>query len=59
LASSQAKPEVKQDPAKMRPSDNPLIYGSHQKLTDDTGWQPAIEIDKTLANVMTDWRSRT
>jgi len=58
LASASCKPEVKQDPAKMRPSDNPLIYGSPQKLTDDTGWQPAIDIETTLADVIKDWRDR-
>jgi len=58
LASTDCKPEIKQDPAKMRPSDNPLIYGSRQKLTDDTGWQPAIPIETTLADVIADWRSR-
>jgi GDP-4-dehydro-6-deoxy-D-mannose reductase len=58
LALTDGKPEIKQDPAKMRPSDNPLIYGSHQKLTDDTGWQPAIPIETTLADVIKDWRSR-
>jgi GDP-4-dehydro-6-deoxy-D-mannose reductase len=52
------KPEVKQDPARMRPADNPLIYGSRQKLTDDTGWQPAIPIETTLADVIADWRQR-
>jgi GDP-4-dehydro-6-deoxy-D-mannose reductase len=51
-------PKVKPDPAKMRPSDNPLIYGSRQKLTDDTGWQPVISIETTLADVIKDWRSR-
>lgn len=59
LANANCDPKIKQDPEKMRPADNPLIYGSHQKLTDDTGWQPAIDIETTLADVMADWRSRT
>ncbi len=58
LASTDCKPEIKQDPAKMRPNDNPVVYGSRQKLTDDTGWQPAIPIETTLADVITDWRER-
>jgi GDP-4-dehydro-6-deoxy-D-mannose reductase len=58
LALTDCKPEVKQDPARMRPADDPLIYGSRQKLTDDTGWQPAIPIETTLADVIADWRSR-
>jgi len=59
LANANCDPEIKSDPEKMRPADNPLIYGSHQKLTKDTGWQPAIDIETTLADVMADWRSRT
>jgi GDP-4-dehydro-6-deoxy-D-mannose reductase len=58
LALSDCHPEVKQDSARMRPSDNPLIYGSRQKLTDDTGWQPAIPIETTFADVIADWRGR-
>lgn len=58
LALADCQPETKQDPARMRPADNPLIYGSRQKLTDDTGWQPAIPIETTLADVIADWRQR-
>lgn len=55
-AGSQAA--IEQDPARMRPSDTPDIYGSHDKLTADTGWQPAIPLDQTIADVVADWRSR-
>jgi GDP-4-dehydro-6-deoxy-D-mannose reductase len=58
LASATGDPKVKQDPAKMRPSDNPLIYGSRDKLTTDTGWQPVIAVETTLTDVLTDWRQR-
>jgi GDP-4-dehydro-6-deoxy-D-mannose reductase len=50
---------IEQDPTKMRPSDNPVIYGNHQKLTNDTGWQPAITIEQTLSDVIADWRKRS
>ncbi len=58
LALSDHKPEVQPDPARLRPSDNPLIYGSHDKLTEATGWQPEISLETTFADVMADWRSR-
>ncbi len=58
LASADCQPEIKQDPSRMRPADNPLVYGSRQKLTDDTGWQPSIPIETTLADVIADWRTR-
>lgn len=49
---------VEQDPARMRPSDTPDIYGSHEKLTADTGWQPEIPLETTIADIIADWRSR-
>ncbi len=52
------KPKLKQDPAKLRPSDTPLIAGSHDKISKDTGWQPGIGLDKTLTDVIADWRQR-
>lgn len=55
-ASSQAP--VKQDSSRMRPSDTPILSGSHSKLTNDTGWQPEIPLEQTLADVITDWRDR-
>lgn len=58
LSQVSSKPEVKQDSSKMRPSDTPVIYGSYNKLKEDTGWEPGISIDKTLADAITDWRSR-
>lgn len=47
------------DPAKIRPSDNPVIYGDNQKLIAATGWQPKIPIKTTLADVIADWRTRS
>jgi GDP-4-dehydro-6-deoxy-D-mannose reductase len=58
LAKAGSKVIVEQDPARMRPSDTPDIYGSHEKLTIDTGWQPEIPLETTLADVLADWRSR-
>lgn len=55
-AGSNATP--KRDPERIRPSDNPLVYGSHDKLTTATGWQPKIPIETTLADVIADWRAR-
>lgn len=52
------EPVVKQDPAKMRPSDTPSVTGSPRKLTADTGWQPKIPIETTFADVIADWESR-
>lgn len=43
--------EVRQDAARMRPSDMPLMYGSSEKLRAVTGWSPRIPLRKTLQDV--------
>lgn len=59
LKLSEVSANVAQDPAKMRPSDNLLLYGSNEKLAKDTGWQPEIKLQQTLADVIGDWRGRS
>src|SRR5262249_5360868 len=51
-------PTVEQDPARVRPADNPVIFGDHQKLSADTDWEPRIKIEETMSDVIADWRSR-
>ena len=58
LKASGGSPPITTDPAKMRPADNPVIYGSHDKLTLATGWEPTISIEDTMRDVVADWRSR-
>lgn len=43
--------EVREDPARMRPSDVPVLYGSNEKLRDSTGWSPRIALRQTLQDV--------
>lgn len=58
IAASDSKAEIQEDSARMRPSDNPVIYGDNSKITEATGWQPEIALDQTLADVIADWRNR-
>jgi len=51
-------PKIALDPAKMRPSDTPDIYGSHEKVTQATGWQPKIALEQTIKDAVEDWRTR-
>ena len=44
--------EIATDPARMRPSDTPCLYGSYDKLRHDTGWQPQIPLRQSLADVL-------
>lgn len=48
---------VEQDPAKMRPSDTPVICCDHGKLTEDTGWEPEISLDVILQETL-EWFRR-
>ena len=48
---------VEQDPAKMRPSDTPVICCDHSKLTQDTGWDTKISMDEMLFEVLNNWRN--
>lgn len=50
--------EVKQDPARMRPSDTPVVCGNHDKLTAHTGWQPELGLDQILADALNYWRAQ-
>ena len=43
--------EIREDPARLRPSDVPLFVGSAQKLRDRTGWTPEIPLGRSLRDV--------
>ena len=49
---------VQADPERMRPSDTPCLYGSYSKLQAQTGWQPQIGLDQSLADILADWAGR-
>lgn len=55
-----AKVDVKvvQDPARMRPSDTPVVCGNHDKLTEHTGWKPEMGLDQILRDALNYWRSK-
>ena len=57
---SQAKTaiSIEPDPAKMRPADTPISYGSNAKLSAATGWAPQISFEQTVADLLDDWRER-
>ena len=47
--------EIRNDPGRFRPSEQPRVCGSHEKLSQHTGWQPAVPIDETLLNLYRYW----
>ena len=58
MTSNHTKIKVKKDPAKMRPSDVPVLVGDSTKFRKQTGWKPEIPFEKTLKNIMDYWRER-
>ncbi len=40
--------EVRDDPARARPSDIPLFYGSTEKLRAQTAWRPRVPLERSL-----------
>lgn len=58
IGMSKVKPEVKQDPARMRPSDVPILTGDNSKFTLKTGWDAEIPFEQTMADLLNYWRGR-
>lgn len=58
LSQSKKEIKIKIDPKRLRPTDEPIIQGSHHRLTRQTGWQPEIPLKETIAWVLDDWRER-
>jgi GDP-4-dehydro-6-deoxy-D-mannose reductase len=55
---STAQIEVIQDPARLRPSDIPVLACDSSKFNKLTGWQPEIKLEQSLQDVLDYWRSR-
>lgn len=49
--------EVHQDPAKLRPAEQRRMAGDASTLRADTGWQPVIDLDTTLSDILEHARS--
>ncbi len=58
LGLSSEKVEVRQDPARMRPSDVMILQGDCTKFKEATGWEPKIPFEKTMKDLLNYWRDR-
>ena len=47
---------VEVDPAKLRPVEVPVIRADISKLQADTGWQPEIPLEQTIAETLEYWK---
>lgn len=46
--------EVRADPARMRPSEIAISFGSNEKLVERTGWSPRISLAQSLRDIYQD-----
>ncbi len=58
LKLSKVKVKVKEDPARLRPSDVEILLGDASKFRKATGWQPEIPFEKTVEDLLNYWRER-
>jgi GDP-4-dehydro-6-deoxy-D-mannose reductase len=58
LSLTKTKIEVRQDPARLRPSDVPVLIGDNTKFVRATGWSPTIPFEQTLRDMLEYWRAR-
>lgn len=54
---AKAKVPTRQDPARMRPSDVPVFVGDCSKFRTQTGWEPTLPFDRTMADLLDYWRN--
>lgn len=47
------------NPQLVRPNENKKVIGSYQKIKQELGWQPEIEISKSLADIIDYWKTKT
>lgn len=56
IAQSRVPLSVRQDPARMRPSDIPIHVGDASAFRHQTGWEPRIDLETTLLDTLDYWR---
>ena len=59
LELSAVKISVEQDPNRLRPSDVARALCDPGRLEDATGWRPAIDLNRSLADLLEFWRGKT
>ena len=59
VARARVAVEVRVEAARLRPSDNPVVLGDPGRIRRALGWQPTIPLDRSLEDVLDDWRAQT
>lgn len=58
LSHSSERIRVENDETRNRPSDVKLLLANVDKFKQDTGWEPTIPFEKTMADLLDYWRER-
>lgn len=58
LSLTDIKIEIKQDPARLRPSDVELLVGDNTKIRKAIGWKAEIPFKKTMQDLLEYWRAK-
>lgn len=58
LSLSRVNVKVEVDPARLRPSDVPVLLSDASKFVELTGWKPQIPFKKALEDLLNYWRDR-
>jgi GDP-4-dehydro-6-deoxy-D-mannose reductase len=58
ISKSKVSVQIKTDPKRLRPTDEPVIWGSNTNIFKDTGWKPKISIEDTVSWVLDYWKQR-
>src|SRR5438552_2162659 len=58
LGNSRVKIRTQEDPARLRPSDVPILWADSSKFQKATGWEPKIPFEPTLRDLLDYWRNR-
>jgi GDP-4-dehydro-6-deoxy-D-mannose reductase len=49
---------VEEDPARLRPSDTPVMYCDASKFRAQTAWEPTIPLEQSLRDILDYWREK-
>jgi GDP-4-dehydro-6-deoxy-D-mannose reductase len=58
LRLSRTRIKIAVDPARLRPSDNPVVLGNPTRIREEVGWRAEIPIERTLEDLLDYWRLR-
>ncbi len=58
LSHASVKIRTQEDPARLRPSDVPILWADISKFQRATGWEPRIPFEETLRDLLDYWRDR-